>query len=72
MLTKLASMDCSNQLVHFIKYLLYERGIFTDSTKDEARLAFKGVPQGGVISPLLYTLHVADIANNAPKYLSVL
>lgn len=46
-----------------MKFLTYKRLIFS-SIFDGFRIAYKGVPQCGVLSPLLYTLYVRLIEMN--------
>ena len=48
-----------------------ERFIYTDLTSSEARIINKGVPQGGVLSPLLYCIYVANVTENLPKSVTV-
>ena len=70
LIDKLSSMQCSTMLIRFVKFLTYEREIYTENSK-RARLVYKGVPQGGVLSPLLFILYISDISNNLPKSISV-
>lgn len=74
LLSKLASLSISLQIVKFIRLLVYERNMFfkTSDPTDIHLKAFKGVPQGGVLSPLLYTLYVKDITKNISKNVTVL
>ena len=67
LLTKLAAIGCSEAVVRFIQFLTHERIIYTDSNTHEFRTVHKGVPQGGVLSPLLYILYVADVTSNLQK-----
>ena len=71
LLNKLASIGCSKSLVLFIKFLTHRRKIFTDTLKDEFRFSYKGVPQGGVLSPLLYLIYVKDITEGVPKSVTI-
>ena len=71
LLNKLASIGCSYNLVIFIKFLIYERKIHSEFIDCCHRLIHKGVPQGGVLSPLLYTLYVAHITNNISKNVKI-
>ena len=70
LLNKLAEMGCSKNIIMFVKFFAYKREIFTSTTK-EKRYVFKGVPQGGVLSPLLYTIYESHIINNIPKNIYV-
>lgn len=63
LLEKLIDIGCSTQLVHFVKHMTHSRRVYTEVNMDNPRSCFRGVLQGGVLSPLLYTLYVADIAS---------
>lgn len=71
LLDKLAEIGCSKMILNFIKHITYEREITTDILGEQTKLLFKGVPQGGVLSPLLYVLYVANITNNIPKSVGI-
>ncbi|XP_058805042.1 uncharacterized protein LOC131672100 [Phymastichus coffea] len=71
LLNKLASIGCPEKLLIFIKFITYERLIYSDSCPNNPRLATKGVPQGGVLSPLLYILYVSSITENLQKSVEV-
>lgn len=66
LIEKLAKIGCPLQLVQFVKFLTYERFVYNGDV-NEHRTAYKGVPQGGVLSPILYLIYVADILKNLPK-----
>ena len=66
LLNTLASIDCSENLVKFIKHITHERYIFTDTLGDQYRIVGKGVPQGGVLSPLLFIIYTSKILENIP------
>ena len=66
LLNILSSIGCSEKLIFFIKFLTHERLIYADCLGDEYRTVGKGVPQGGVLSPLLFTLYTANITKNIP------
>ena len=67
LLSTLAKIKCSINVINFIKFLCYERHIFTQETGSAYRNVYKGVPQGGVLSPLLFILYIAEVTNNLPK-----
>ena len=56
LLEKLSSIGCSVTLVKHVKSLTHSRSLFTASLGKDYRYSFKGVPQGGVLSPLLYII----------------
>ena len=71
LLNMLASKGFPARLLLFINFIMYEREAFTAARDDEPQLMYKGVPQGGVLSPLLYILYVSDIVENLPKNIIV-
>ena len=71
LLRKLSSIGCSENLVRFIHFLTYSREIFTDSLDNEYRTIGKGVPQGEVLSPLLYLIYVKDITSGISRNVTV-
>ena len=71
LLEKLASIGCPSPLVNFIKFLTHERTIFTNDTGESFKKAYRGVSQGGVLSPLLYYIYVSNILDDIPKSVQV-
>ena len=63
---KLASIR-SFENIRTVKSWIHRNKIFTESLGEEHRVIGKGVPQGGVLSPLLYLIYVLDIAKGIPK-----
>ena len=72
LLQQLATIGCPFKLIKFIKFLTHERLIFNETNSEQIRLVFKGVPQGGVLSPLLYNIYVSKICTNLLKSVTVL
>ena len=68
----LADFGCSQKLIELIKFLTYERFIYTEYNLNKARLVNRGVPQGGVFSPLLYILYTHKIEKNINSRVSLL
>lgn len=71
LLKRLADIKCPSTLLKFIRFLMHERIIFTDVTGNAPRKVYKGVPQGGVLSPLLYCIYVANIVQKIPKTIKI-
>ena len=70
LIKKLADIGCLYQLISFIKFLTYERFVHSGIDND-VRYAYKGVPQEGVLSPLLYIFYISKITNNISSRISV-
>ncbi|KAL7301107.1 hypothetical protein TKK_0006083 [Trichogramma kaykai] len=70
LLQRLALLGCSRRVVEFVKFSTRERSIYLEGESVPLHV-FKGVPQGAVISPLLYSLYVASIAENVPANIRV-
>ena len=68
---KLASIGCPTRVVNFVKFLTIERTILTKDTRDLIRKVQKGVPQVGVLSPILYCIYVSNILANVLKSVQV-
>lgn len=64
-------MGCPLQLIQFIKFITHERYIYTEKSSGNFRVVHKGVPQGAVLSPLLYSLYVAPIVQGLPNDLFI-
>ena len=71
LLTKLADIGCPYNLIKFVKHICTDRHIFTVETESNYQTANKGLPQGGVLSPLLYCIYVAAIINNIPSKVNI-
>ncbi|XP_058807568.1 uncharacterized protein LOC131673537 [Phymastichus coffea] len=71
LLQQLATIGCHLKLVKFIKFLTQERYIFTEINGKKFNIIYKGVPQGGVLSPLLFNIYVAQVCENLPKTVTV-
>ncbi|XP_076658781.1 uncharacterized protein LOC143362464 [Halictus rubicundus] len=67
LLARLADLGSPRNLLLFIKFLTHERQIYSATSPSKPRLVFRGVPQGGVLSPLLYILYVSDTTRNIPR-----
>ena len=52
------NIGCPLNLIQFIKFQMYERIVTTEVTENDSRRISRGVPEGGVLSPLFtaYTL----------------
>ena len=67
LLAKLSELGCSEKILLFIKHLTRERFIHTDLLEEKFYITYKGVPQGGVLSPLLYIIYVAHLTSGLSK-----
>ena len=64
LLQKLSSIGFSETLVKYVELTWASLG-------NDYRYSFKGDPQGGILSPLLYIIYVKDIAIGTPKSVTV-
>ena len=71
LLKKLANIGLSHTLIKIIKFITHYRSVYTDITENEVRKVYAGVSQGGVLSPLLYSIYVANIVEGLPKSVKI-
>lgn len=71
LLNVLATMGYPKCLLFFIKFLLFERQVNTESSGKQPILMYKGFPQYGVLSHLLYILSVGGIVKDMQKNIDV-
>lgn len=59
---RLIALDCPTGIVRFIRKWLYLRSVhFTVNSREFIeRLVFKGLSQGAVLSPALYSLYIRE------------
>ena len=59
----LSAMGCLHNIVNLVSFLTHERNVtfVVSDSYTTTRKVFKGLPQGGVLSPLLYLIYVNDI-----------
>ncbi|XP_014214776.1 uncharacterized protein LOC106643953 [Copidosoma floridanum] len=71
LLRKLAYMGFSSQIVNFVNFITRERHVYSNQDSHNYRSSYKGVPQGAVLSPLLYALYTASIISDLPDNIHV-
>lgn len=70
---KLLKLKIPSKIVKFIINMLYDRSIsVTVDNETHSRLLSKGLPQGSVLSPLLYNIYTHDIENFVDKNINIL
>lgn len=57
-------------MVKFIGFLTYKKNV-SSQYNDAPRHVYKGVPQGGVLSPLLYIVYVSSMSEGLPDYVVI-
>lgn len=57
----LAEIGCSSSILRFIKVPTHKRVIHCETLGNNTRTSHRGLPQGGVLSPLLYTICTRNI-----------
>ena len=64
LMKKLSTMWCARNIVNLVSFLTHERNVkfVVNDAYTFTRKVFRGLPQGGVLNPLLYLIYVNDIA----------
>ncbi|KAL7296798.1 hypothetical protein TKK_0010198 [Trichogramma kaykai] len=71
LLFKLKRQGCSAHIIEYVKHIAHNRRMHASCLGPDFRYAHRGVPQGGVLSPLLYIMYVSNIVNNVPKLITI-
>lgn len=71
LLDRLAKLGVSLPMLKYVKHCTFERSVYSDKLGNGYRTLSRGLPQGGVLSPLLYSLYVADICKGVPRSVTV-
>lgn len=72
LIKKMIDMKCPFRLINAISNWLYYREVSFTLEDNELikRTVYRGLPQGAVLSPLLYNLYTCDISNGIPREVS--
>lgn len=71
MANKMADLGCPTNLVNLALFLTEHRLVYSELNTDSLREIYKGVPQGIVLSPLLYPLTVKDITDGVSRHVKI-
>lgn len=71
LLAKLRDVGCSDSVLSFVQFIMYGRRVYATCLNVEFRRAYRGVPQGGLLSPLLYVLYISGITGNIGEHIEV-
>lgn len=67
LIEKLLGLSLPSNILAFIQNLISSRKVFCRFDEiDEIRWVFKGLPQGSVLSLLLYNIYIADLERGCP------
>ena len=67
----LDQIGCPTNLIKFCLFLSQERLVFTQINSESPRILSKGVPIGGILSPILYIIYVYRIVEDLPEELKI-
>ncbi|XP_043514066.1 uncharacterized protein LOC122530817 [Frieseomelitta varia] len=73
LMKKFSTMECPHNIVNLVNFLTHERNV-TFVVNDSyifIRKVFKGLSQGGVLSPLLYLIYVNDIIVSLNPFIQI-
>lgn len=63
---RLLELGVSERIQNFVSFITSKKNLFFRSLKDRYRISGIGVPQGGVLSPLLFNLALIKIQSKLP------
>lgn len=71
LIEKLKQIGVSESILSFIQHLKFQRKIYSEYNRSQPCYSCKGVPQGGVLSSLLYLIYVVGITLEVSKFVKI-
>ena len=71
LLEKLRKVGVSDVVLEYVRHTTAERYIYSQYNLKEPRFSYQGLPQGGVLSPLLYLIYVSEVNKGLPRSLQI-
>lgn len=69
---QLKELEAPTRIINFISFLISEKHIFFDKNSKIPRISGVGVPQGGVLSPILFSLALRKIGECLPPGVKII
>lgn len=69
---ELIQLDTPSRLINFVSFMISQRNLHFAGSRNEPRTSGVGVPQGGVLSPFLFSLALRRIADHLPRGIGII